>query len=619
MDLVIRMHTIIITALISIVAVFPKIAALTSTWILSFEYKNEDVVFLLAQDMTLFCLMWAGLYLILRKYTLKRALLALALTVSVFFLNMFDFRTRELWMQPIDYELIKYALINYNYLKDGNDLFFKQTSAFGVTFRKLIFFSTCSIVLVYLIGTYLMHKFQYKKVRNVSFGIIWSICISVCISISIVAPKYDYKYEENLIVSSFFDFIRNSEELIEINVNTELFEQKPVLYQTLMNSDRVILKETPIFKNLVLIVLESVRSKEFYSENNKKQIMPFLKKLSDEGMALKSYVSVPHSSKAYYSILTGRYPYPGSLLKEMMDLKHSSVVNILKNKYQKKTYAYSGMYLAFENTNKLLSSCGFDLIKDHPLLIENDKDNRSSFGGCDDKLLTTPFKEVDLQSTSGIVLGFFPFGAHYPYLYPDKKADALNNIECYYKSLESVDNWLEMLFKQMNLSGLIDNSLVVIVGDHGESFGEHGYYVHNNSMYEEEAVVPLIFWAKDKSLKVNLKNNKFRHIDIAPTIADFMGVYSEHYKVQGESILRNREHLTHFGASFTNNVSRSMVVAGTKYIYKPNSDTLIRYNLLEDTNETSPIVTTGTEFDSVRDKINEFYYYQKYYFSENKK
>lgn len=29
-------------------------------------------------------------------------------------------------------------------------------------------------------------------------------------------------------------------------------------------------------------------------------------------------------------------------------------------------------------------------------------------------------------------------------------------------------------------------TLFVLVGDHGESFGEHGVIVHNSSLYEEE-------------------------------------------------------------------------------------------------------------------------------------
>ena len=48
---------------------------------------------------------------------------------------------------------------------------------------------------------------------------------------------------------------------------------------------------------------------------------------------------------------------------------------------------------------------------------------------------------------------------------------------------------------------LLDDTLVVIVGDHGESFGEHGSYVHNNSLYEEETTVPLIFWSVDGRLR----------------------------------------------------------------------------------------------------------------------
>ena len=69
---------------------------------------------------------------------------------------------------------------------------------------------------------------------------------------------------------------------------------------------------------------------------------------------------------------------------------------------------------------------------------------------------------------------------------------------------------------------MLDSTLVVVVGDHGEAFGQHGHYVHGIDLYEEEIHVPLM-----------LINRRLFHgetdstlggmIDVAPTILDLLG------------------------------------------------------------------------------------------------
>ncbi len=54
------------------------------------------------------------------------------------------------------------------------------------------------------------------------------------------------------------------------------------------------------------------------------------------------------------------------------------------------------------------------------------------------------------------------------------------------------DAHLNQLLNRLSAEGLLQNAIVVVTSDHGQMFGEHGKWVHRNSLYEEVLRVPLL-------------------------------------------------------------------------------------------------------------------------------
>ena len=46
-----------------------------------------------------------------------------------------------------------------------------------------------------------------------------------------------------------------------------------------------------------------------------------------------------------------------------------------------------------------------------------------------------------------------------------------------------VDFFVKSLIDQYESAGLTDETLFIIVGDHGEAFGEHGRFTHDDVLY----------------------------------------------------------------------------------------------------------------------------------------
>ncbi|WP_189587385.1 sulfatase-like hydrolase/transferase, partial [Mesorhizobium sp. M8A.F.Ca.ET.208.01.1.1] len=62
----------------------------------------------------------------------------------------------------------------------------------------------------------------------------------------------------------------------------------------------------------------------------------------------------------------------------------------------------------------------------------------------------------------------------------------------YLNALKVGDTALGEILESLKQSGKLDSTLVVILGDHGEAFGEHGDYVHATALYDENVHIPLI-------------------------------------------------------------------------------------------------------------------------------
>ncbi len=69
--------------------------------------------------------------------------------------------------------------------------------------------------------------------------------------------------------------------------------------------------------------------------------------------------------------------------------------------------------------------------------------------------------------------------------------DVEHTIALYDGEITYWDAHLNQFLNRLSAEGLLKNTLVVVTSDHGQMFGEHGKWVHRNSLYEEVLRVPL--------------------------------------------------------------------------------------------------------------------------------
>lgn len=97
----------------------------------------------------------------------------------------------------------------------------------------------------------------------------------------------------------------------------------------------------------------------------------------------------------------------------------------------------------------------------------------------------------------------------------------------YDRGVETLDRQLGDFFAELRRAGLWDDTLIVLTGDHGEAFGEHGYFLHTTP-HEETLRVPLLVkWPKSVG-RAGVTTSRFATaLDIAPTVLSYFGLPSD--------------------------------------------------------------------------------------------
>ncbi len=344
-------------------------------------------------------------------------------------------------------------------------------------------------------------------------------------------------------------------------------------------------------RNVVLITWDSVRADHYSCYGYRKKTTPFLDRLAEKGIkfenAIVSGVPTPISMGG---IFTGKHSSEGKI-------KSQTLAEVLsKNGYT--TYAfhsnpYASRYFGFNR--------GFKYFKDY--VWKDEEGYRSGYSGkwrtiAVNALKKLKFVNIDrarfyynvlcvlikneyavglnldkfyddilnlINKNKHFFLWILLIETHFPYAPSNwsrwKKARSMLAYDKYYRfggvqkrvelklkdkelklildayddCIREADRWTEQLWKDLRDT----DPIFIVHADHGEAFGEHGFFGHPPEHYEYLIRVPLVIYNADVKGVVKEPVSLLR---LAPTICELAGVKNAKNELPQPSLLEEAEY-----------------------------------------------------------------------------
>ena len=103
-------------------------------------------------------------------------------------------------------------------------------------------------------------------------------------------------------------------------------------------------------------------------------------------------------------------------------------------------------------------------------------------------------------------------------------------------AIKNVDEQIGRLMNFLKKEKLWENTVFIILSDHGLSFGENNVYLSSAGLYDTTIRIPLIMRIPGLKIKKNYINNLVQNIDIAPTLLELLKIKNKE-KIDGVSLI----------------------------------------------------------------------------------
>ncbi len=287
-------------------------------------------------------------------------------------------------------------------------------------------------------------------------------------------------------------------------------------------------------KNVLIFIFESTSVKYMAGFEPAYAVTPNVDRHLGAGFRFRSiYAHTPASNFFLVSLAAALVPEMSaySMTYSYPDLRMDSIADVLKARGYR-TGHFSSSDNRFQGQGEFMARSGFETVKDYR--DWSCSDGLYEFKNTVHKYLDTSNDRCTARSviewiaqddTRPFLLTVRTGMTHYPYFTgANPRAFAEDeNLNRYLNAISVADEAFGMVMDDLARSGKLDSTLVVILGDHGEAFGEHGNYVHAAALYEENLHIPLIL------ISPSIFHGGSADVvggvsDIAPTVLDLMGI-----------------------------------------------------------------------------------------------
>ena len=431
--------------------------------------------------------------------------------------------------------------------------------------RKYQFFCdimSCGVGIL-LVTSLLMNKVEWGRLGKMwnresvvsSFGIFTYQVNDIFQSLE---PKINNLFGHDEALKKVIDYYASNDNTVSTNKYSNLFEGM----------------------NVIVIHAESLQTIALESEFNGVEVAPTIKRLANEGIYFKNHyspVGVGTSSDAEFMFSSSLLPSSnGTVFVNYFDREYNTIQKSFKNKGYY-TFSMHGNTADFWNRSIMHKNMGYDdfysktsfdidetiglgisdksFFRQSVPIIENiiEEHNKPFYGTLITLTNHTPWSDLDLLDEYDMSWTVEIDGEEVVRNYLNDTT--LGN---YFRNVHYMDQAIEQFLNDLDETGILENTVIVIYGDHDARISKNNYnYMYNYNPYSDEVMeedeagyidyneyeykldknVPFIIWTKNKNIN-KVVDTPTSMIDAFPILSNLFGLDANEFGL-GKDILGN--------------------------------------------------------------------------------
>lgn len=281
--------------------------------------------------------------------------------------------------------------------------------------------------------------------------------------------------------------------------------------------------------HVLFITVDTLRADRLGCYGYQPARTPEIDRLARQGLRVEDAISAaPITLPAHASIFTGLYP-PAHGVRDNGTYALGNEAVTLAERLQQAGYRTHAVISALVLNRRYNLAQGFDgydddlWSEDEPkLFMIRERPAAKTAQRAVSWLRLWAAEGAGTTPAKPFFLWIHFFDPHQPYAPPP--SDRALSPTLYDAEIAAVDHGIAAVLDELRGRDLLDDTLVVLTADHGESLGEHGEKTHAVFVYDATVRVPLIFRHPRLFPKGEVYEAPVRSVDIVPTVLAALGL-----------------------------------------------------------------------------------------------
>lgn len=279
--------------------------------------------------------------------------------------------------------------------------------------------------------------------------------------------------------------------------------------------------------NVLFIVVDTLRAGHLGSYGYERDTSPVLDQLAESGVRFNRHLAQSSWTKSSMaSLWTGLYPahtgitrYDGvipedaQMAAEILRDAGFQTIGLWRNGWVSQSFGFAQGFDVYQRP--VPSAMPMNVRRENPTLSER---------GTDEGVMEAAREFLRISGDEPWFLYLHMMDLH-EYIYDaDSALFGTGHSDLYDNSIRWTDGSILFLLEVLSELGMLDNTLIALVSDHGEAFLERGFEGHARRVYRESTEVPFLLSFPFRLETGVVVETRTQNVDVWPTILDLLGL-----------------------------------------------------------------------------------------------